>query len=126
MRDPHFVGFNTQPPEGGCFCQGQASGWLRVSTHSHPKVADDCILLRIALRKFQHTATRRWLVLTVTDNISTNSFNTQPPEGGCWLLEYFAPLTHCFNTQPPEGGCYVLDDSRVKDLSFNTQPPEGG
>ena len=35
--------------------------WLSVSTHSHPKVAAHNHNKLIALFKFQHTATRRWL-----------------------------------------------------------------
>ena len=58
----------------------------RVSTHSHPKVAagtygstHKCHLL------FQHTATRRWLLArSMTNGWRWQSFNTQPPEGGCW------------------------------------------
>ena len=33
---------------------------------------------------FQHTATRRWLLYCdVVKEMPNNSFNTQPPEGGC-------------------------------------------
>ena len=32
---------------------------------------------------FQHTATRRWLLLQVGKFGERSSFNTQPPEGGC-------------------------------------------
>ena len=34
---------------------------VAVSTHSHPKVADQCCVICALDRKFQHTATRRWL-----------------------------------------------------------------
>ena len=61
------VGFNTQPPEGGC-----------------------CFLFKspIVTALFQHTATRRWLQIrsSALDH-DVRCFNTQPPEGGClWLL----------------------------------------
>ena len=77
------------------------------------------------------------------------SFNTQPPEGGCL---YMLPVivikrnvsTHSrpkaaaylfyanvqsvssFNTQPPEGGCFNDVVLIFRFQSFNTQPPEGG
>ena len=75
-------------------------------------------------------------------------FNTQPPEGGCFLYNGLAPAQGCFNTQPPEGGCAVklcgnpktlvsthshpkvaadfLDGRNHVYRRFNTQPPEGG
>ena len=31
-----------------------------------------------------------------------------------------------FNTQPPEGGCCSIGVSSAVALGFNTQPPEGG
>ena len=81
----HWISFNTQPPEGGCafsmpqriekvrFQHTATRRWLhvdnaksdlivKVSTHSHPKVAAG----------FTQAAERAML-----------SFNTQPPEGGC-------------------------------------------
>ena len=78
---------------------------------------------------FQHTAARRRLQPPHLSNLrNLNSFNTQPPEGGCPRnLKKFrgerGVSTHsrpkaaapppilfpleirCFNTQPPEGGC---------------------
>ena len=59
---PH-LSFNTQPPEGGCFILAFAHSFSQVSTHSHPKVAayQDRKLLRLI--QFQHTATRRWLLI---------------------------------------------------------------
>ena len=65
MRQPQ-VGhrsFNTQPPEGGCAVGIHAridAG--NVSTHSHPKVAAPKNQLPSQNPKFQHTATRRWLL----------------------------------------------------------------
>ena len=32
-------------------------------------------------------------------------FNTQPPEGGCLLVQIRHTRIEGFNTQPPEGGC---------------------
>ena len=33
-------GFNTQPPEGGCYDPQYEWGYELVSTHSHPKAAE--------------------------------------------------------------------------------------
>jgi len=55
-----------------------------VSTHSRPKAAAN------------------------TFSVQTHndvSFNTQPPEGGCFPSIDKEILFICFNTQPPEGGC---------------------
>ena len=52
---------------------------LIVSTHSHPKVAADFVkILRTGIKRFQHTATRRWLQLNKSDlyamvGVSTHS-----------------------------------------------------
>ena len=54
-----------------------------VSTHSHPKVAG--IVMRLIPAVF-------------------DSFNTQPPEGGCFRQLRAKRLHARFNTQPPEGG----------------------
>ena len=53
-------------------------------------------------------------------------FNTQPPEGGWFLLHTQMPANMSFNTQPPEGGW--AREALIKALTsgFNTQPPEGG
>ena len=58
--------------------------------------------------------------------IGTDSFNTQPPEGG-WLINLFdcRPL-RSFNTQPPEGGWKFTGWMSTITFCFNTQPPEGG
>ena len=120
--------FNTQPPEGGCVAHPPAGDeQQRVSTHSHPKVAawpapaslGGLMFQHTATRRwlpggfplladtpaFQHTATRRWLRLLAVAVTAISSFNTQPPEGGCWLVDSPNRCRHGFNTQPPEGGC---------------------
>ena len=82
-----IICFNTQPPEGGCFrCSCSKLFVLFVSTHSHPKVAAteniaftafDYVSTHshpkvaavqayhyVYVIRFQHTATRRWLLPT--------------------------------------------------------------
>ena len=76
--------------------------------------------------EFQHTAARRRLK-SITRSIGAFvCFNTQPPEGGCFINCSNPPLLFCFNTQPPEGGCLQKRRSKQKRSCFNTQPPEGG
>ena len=36
------------------------------------------------------------------------------------------PLLERFNTQPPEGGWFIIRAVNVSRAGFNTQPPEGG
>ena len=98
--------------------------------------------------KFQHTAARRRLHLSLRDISSLSCFNTQPRGGGCRMTATTATFTHCFNTQPRGGGCSwlfyfpplrrVSTHSRAEAaalslfvsnkpfLSFNTQPRGGG
>ena len=123
------LGFNTQPPEGGCDRLMLLFEWdATVSTHSHPKVAaraESLILVNMIVSThshpkvaamvaasqgentpFQHTATRRWLRIDGRAKRSRKRFNTQPPEGGCVCLCFSGGLRmYRFNTQPPEGGC---------------------
>ena len=145
------LGFNTQPPEGGC---------SKITLFSFLKSL------------FQHTATRRWLPLILLGfspqiSVSTHSH----PKVAAISFHYKISFCCCFNTQPPEGGCkakvsyntarrwfqhtatrrwlplvgsvrdfmsFVSTHSHPKVaalypirpwwtyLSFNTQPPEGG
>ena len=120
-----------------------------VSTHSRPKAAARQTQLPGGAVEFQHTAARRRLpagqrVPKKVSVVSTHSrpkaaalirlffaffassFNTQPPEGGCWPCRWRLPAGRCFNTQPPEGGCRRADAIARRGGSFNTQPPEGG
>ena len=56
-----------------------------VSTHSHPKAAAVRRIIYIYKTVFQHTATRRRLRQKRSRlSLSYRSFNTQPPEGGCY------------------------------------------
>ena len=103
------MSFNTQPPEGGWALYMRDTEVLgQVSTHSRPKAA----------------GTQR-PDLTPGGSVSTHSrpkaagrharngvrrvrcFNTQPPEGGWFLIVQCADLIRRFNTQPPEGGWSV-------------------
>ena len=47
-----------------------------------------------------------------------NSFNTQPPEGGCQSLRWHSSPIIGFNTQPPEGGCLTKIKIKSVDKAF--------
>ena len=104
------TGFNTQPPEGGCYAHFGADGLAKL---------------------FQHTATRRWLLLLsalsaldylvsthshpkvaandpyVQSDITRVSTHSHPKVAACFLARS-SSIINGFNTQPPEGGCQVL------------------
>ena len=82
--------------------------------------------LNIENKEFQHTATRRWLPTVQMDGFLLESFNTQPPEGGCVNRTFGIINFNSFNTQPPEGGCKRRLRKIFQFRCFNTQPPEGG
>ena len=56
--------------------------------------------------------------------IRSYCFNTQPPEGGCYLRKIVEVLISCFNTQPPEGGCLAQGvlASAVEPVSTHSRP----
>ena len=74
---------------------------------------------------FQHTATRRWLLINPVTGDEVGGFNTQPPEGGCTMsarVSHLTPFQHTATRRwlPPPL------KPRSDPKSFNTQPPEGG
>ena len=77
-----FLGFNTQPPEGGCSRHLREPADTNVSTHSRPKAAALKYKREIYIEEFQHTAARRRLRNTRKHSANPLRFNTQPPEGG--------------------------------------------
>ena len=144
-----MAGFNTQPPEGGCSNITDDSTGVTVSTHSRPKAAASASSSVAVSRnvsthsrpkaaavaemhgkqidEFQHTAAQRRLLAPVEDFFHfIDSFNTQPPEGGCLGSFHAVIFRGRFNTQPPEGGCPLKLFLPEQRLGFNTQPPEGG
>ena len=100
---------------------------MKVSTHSRPKAAGKASRYRSS---------------------PSECFNTQPPEGGWFLIRWHIAQmmvsTHSrpkaagdgihktltdlysFNTQPPEGGWDFFECLKCFHFCFNTQPPEGG
>ena len=113
----YYRSFNTQPPEGGWkeiarhiqksekFQHTAARRRLgspepliktnsKVSTHSRPKAAGETSVTPSPIRSwFQHTAARRRLDLHWGNNANAaERFNTQPPEGG-WYMLFIARYT---------------------------------
>ena len=78
------VGFNTQPPEGGC--RQRALGQRQLNQFQHTAARRRLRFghtSRQAEALFQHTAARRRLRAGEVQAAQICSFNTQPPEGGC-------------------------------------------
>ena len=120
--------FNTQPPEGGCWhfhCF-----YLPISGFNTQPPEGGCNIysdLEIELIKFQHTATRRWLPSAggAANYYAQVSTHSHPKVAAHQIFLIFVYI-QSFNTQPPEGGCgsFLIGNSHY--VSFNTQPPEGG
>ena len=96
--------FNTQPPEGGCYNQAADTK---------------------AMFLFQHTATRRWLPCVNTNRkfigiVSTHSH----PKVAARIEEQNKLLLESFNTQPPEGGCpnHNKTSSGYRGVSTHSHP----
>ena len=75
-------GFNTQPPEGGCYDKTGFFVSVDVSTRSRPKAAVGRRKLQFSACRFQHAAARRRLQQLRRRLPCCLCFNTQPPEGG--------------------------------------------
>ena len=76
---------------------------------------------------FQHTATRRWLLRRAYHGIRCAAVSTHShPKVAAVQRLRGQLMALCFNTQPPEGGCFMLLVCLTAFFSFNTQPPEGG
>ena len=121
------AGFNTQPPEGGCrrwpVCSKAPPMFQHTATRRWL-----LLFLKVfyGFGWFQHTATRRWLPPLAGGDVLFRGF--QHTATRRWLrLRRFLHLFHPrFNTQPPEGGCFRRAAPDYLPPRFNTQPPEGG
>ena len=100
--------FNTQPPEGGC--ADKFSEFSHASLFQHTATRR-WLLLSVERKKlektmFQHTATRRWLpVLNAGMKIAVLVSTHSHPKVAAPHKSLDKPFSPCFNTQPPEGGC---------------------
>ena len=120
-------GFNTQPPEGGWGVAIHAGQAAWVSTHSRLKAAGTTdtgfaaplvVSTHSRLKAAGHSFYRC--------NLSDQSFNTQPPEGG-WAGAGRPSLNRAVSThsRPKAAGICLFGLPR-RHRCFNTQPPEGG
>ena len=101
------LGFNTQPPEGGC-------GIESAVTHSK-------------LSGFNTQPPEGGCQSFGRSQFIDNCFNTQPPEGGCYSLETYISNRHQFqHTAARRRLRCTHSDLCITNLCFNTQPPEGG
>ena len=90
-KQSQWVGFNTQPPEGGCqlFAQDKWLGKMFQHTATR-RWLPLSVLVHFRKPKFQHTATRRWLLMAQGILLQRlGGFNTQPPEGGCFIKGFY-------------------------------------
>ena len=143
MPLPLVVGFNTQPPEGGCI--NKAKFKISVMSFNTQPPEGGCrppVILLPLQQLFQHTAARRRLpacAAAILPKVSFQhtaarrrlrwpdachrhllaGFNTQPPEGGCRFFRVLFLWMRSFNTQPPEGGCTIIRDP--KNIVFKFQ-----
>ena len=101
-----YARFNTQPPEGGCLPQRENAPRYNVSTHSHPKVAalaDALNGMKTGVSTHSHPKVAA-LIKTVNGlnvDVSTHSHPKVAASKKCLMDS----AHQSFNTQPPEGGC---------------------
>ena len=79
-----------------------------VSTHSRPKAAAKACHHLAVKQRFQHTAARRRLRRhifkhTIETMVSTHS----RPKAAAFSSDFGRINRRSFNTQPPEGGCFL-------------------
>ena len=90
---PPPISFNTQPPEGGCSGDITKVRIQRVSTHSHPKVAAQAMLMTIAhwyVSTHSHPKVAAFVVVNkgVIFIVSTHS-HPKVAAGGVLLFLFF-------------------------------------
>ena len=76
---PNFGGrgFNTQPPEGGCpTAFSSANQLIRFNTQPPEGGCWGLCQKRSSPAKFQHSATRRWLPLTISRSVAKEAVST--------------------------------------------------
>ena len=98
-----------------------------VSTHSHPKVAAMSIEQEPEVKKFQHTATRRWLPTDKfkPDDLFSVSTHSHPKVAADIILQMVL-LVEVSTHSHPKVAALPLSDKCQTIKCFNTQPPEGG
>ncbi len=75
---------------------------------------------------FQLTAARRRLDASSGNPFISESFNSQPPEGG-WSQTGKTRVSKTVSTHSrPKAAGYLIQDVHIASDRFNSQPPEGG
>ena len=82
-----MVGFNTQPPEGGC--QDKKNSYNAPHRFNTQPPEGGCL------------DNDGWI------SPLPAGFNTQPPEGGCLWSEVHLSKSFCFNTQRPKAAAFL-------------------
>ena len=125
-RSRFFNGFNTQPPEGGCFYGHLTVVPFRLFQHTaaRRRLKSSCRLMR--RWRFQHTAARRRLLLwgMLEFHFKRVSTHSRPKAAGnrYYLKSPKGRFQHtAARRRLPNQGI-----GRVCRKRFNTQPPEGG
>ena len=100
---------------------------MQVSTRSRPKAAGYGYMVHNGVRRFQHAAARRRLVMAIWCITALDGFNTQPPEGG-WFTAFAGlnPQQKVSTRSRPKAAGFSMNKCMNFYNSFNTQPPEGG
>ena len=142
--------FNSQPPEGGCWVYREIVGesemfQLTAARRRLPRPGE----LRYCATVFQLTAARRRLPTRArrffrSSTVSThsrpkaaapihthsyygnNSFNSQPPEGGCVNIKAAMPRFRVSTHSRPKAAASAFCRWCRCQAGFNSQPPEGG
>ena len=82
------MGFNSQPPEGGCFC---------------PELS------RAGLQSFNSQPPEGGCGSASSSMTTGQSFNSQPPEGGCVTAETATPCRSSVSTHSrPKAAAYPM------------------
>ena len=79
-----------------------------VSTHSRPKAADEEFARHSEYVMFQHTAARRRLIEKCGYFNGSHKFQHTAARRRLDLGQQAVKFQDSFNTQPPEGGCIVV------------------
>ena len=85
---------------------GKGQGDCNIDTQPHGGGCNFSSGFTPAFKRFQHTATRRWLPPYPTDNTTFLNVSTHShPKVAAGSKRDQLQQRICFNTQPPEGGC---------------------
>ena len=122
------LGFNTQPPEGGCLEHAlKSKGISDVSTHSRPKAAAGVDFILNPLKQVS-THSRPKAAADLNPNYSMKdivSTHSRPKAAARYV--YVESQKDVVSTHSrPKAAAYKANIQLLTIRRFNTQPPEGG